>query len=204
MSPPVLGAILAGGRSSRMGEDKALLEVAGRPSVLWVADALTSVCSEVVVTGRSGPTLGLRGIPDVGKAHRGPLAGIVGAMHEAGDGWVVAAGVDQPWIRQATIDEMVRLADAERAVVPVDDGTPQVTCALYPAVWVEEARALLDAGRPAQALLDLLPWRPVEQSEWESWHEDGRSWFSVDTPAALTEGLSRFGEPSRVGPTTRS
>jgi molybdenum cofactor guanylyltransferase len=204
MPPPVLGAILAGGRSRRMGSDKALLEVGGLPSILRVAAALSAVASDVVVTGRVGTWFGLPGLPDAGEAHRGPLAGIVTALSAARTGWVAVAGVDQPWLRPITVVELGRLADTDRAVVPVDGGIAQVTCAFYPASWAEPAAALLDQGRPAQALLDDLPWRLVEQPEWSAWGEDGRSWFSVDTPAALTEGLSLFGEPSSAGPTARS
>jgi molybdopterin-guanine dinucleotide biosynthesis protein A len=204
MARPVLGAILAGGRSRRMGEDKALLEVAGKPSLLWVADALAAVSAEVVVTGRAGSVLGLRALPDTGVPHLGPLAGIVVAMRLASGGLVMIAGVDQPWLRPATVMGLVALADEEIAAIPVDSGAAQVTCAVYPASWANPAQELLDAGRPAQALLDDLPWRPVEITEWSAWGEDGRSWFSVDTPAALIEGLRRFGEPSPAGSTPRS
>jgi molybdopterin-guanine dinucleotide biosynthesis protein A len=204
MPTPVLGAILAGGRSRRMGEDKALLEVSGRPSLLWVADALAVACREVVVTGRAGSVLGLRGAPDAGPSHRGPLAGIVVALLDAANGQVMIAGVDQPWLRSATVVGLIGSAEEEMAAVPVDGGVPQVTCAVYPTSWADRAQQLLDAGRPAQALLDDLPWHAVEQAEWNAWGEDGRSWFSVDSPAALTDGLSRFGEPSPAGSTPRS
>jgi molybdenum cofactor guanylyltransferase len=204
MARPVLGAILAGGRSRRMGEDKLLLEIEGVPAVLRIAAALSVVADDIVVAGRAGIWFGLSSIPDPGSPHRGPLAGIVAALSAAGTGWVAVAGVDQPWLRPGTVVELGRLADSERAVVPIDGGIPQVTCALYPASWAEPAAALLSSGRPAQALLDDHPWRPVEQPEWSAWGEDGRSWFSVDTPAALTEGLSRFGEPSPAGSTPRS
>ncbi len=187
-----------------MGEDKLLLEVEGVPSVLRIAAALSVVADDVVVAGRAGTWFGLPGISDLGPPHRGPLAGIATALSAAGSGWVAVAGVDQPWLRSATMVELARLAEGDLGVVPVDGGIPQVTCAFYPASWADPAAELLAAGRPAQALLDHLPWRPVEPPEWESWHEDGRSWFSVDTPAALTEGLSRFGEPSPSGPTPRS
>ena len=63
-------------------------------------------------------------------------------------GWVAVAGVDQPWLRRATVDEMVRLADAERAVVPVDDGNAQVTCAFYPVSWAEQAAGATRCGSP--------------------------------------------------------
>ena len=204
MAQRVLGAILAGGRSLRMGEDKLLLEIGGVPSVLHIAAALSVVASDVVVAGRVGSWFGLPGIPDLGPPHRGPLAGILAALSAASVGWVAVTGVDQPWLRSATLVELARLAEGDRAIVPVEGGIPQVTCAFYPATWADPAAELLAAGRPAQALLDDLPWRAVEQPEWEGWEEDGRSWFSVDTPAALTEGLTRFGEPAPSGPTTRS
>ena len=35
----------------------------------------------------------------------------------------------------------------------------------------------------------------VDASEWGSWDEDGRSWFSVDTPADLRQGRKLFGSP---------
>ncbi len=76
MAQPVLGAILAGGRSLRMGEDKLLLEIGGVPSVLRIAAALSVVANDVVVVGRAGSWFGLPGIPDLGSPHRGPLAGI--------------------------------------------------------------------------------------------------------------------------------
>jgi hypothetical protein len=44
-------------------------------------------------------------------------------------------------------------------------------------------------------MLDQIPYRSIEEEEWRSWNEDGRSWFSVDDERALEEGLRRFGAP---------
>ena len=41
-------------------------------------------------------------------------------------------------------------------------------------------------------ILDRVDTTTVEPEEWRSWGEDGRSWFSVDTPEALQLGLSRY------------
>ena len=43
-----IGVMLAGGASSRMGTDKATVEVAGRPMSAWVLDALSAVCEDVL------------------------------------------------------------------------------------------------------------------------------------------------------------
>ena len=69
------------------------------------------------------------------------------------------------------------------------------TCAIYPDSWAERAIAEDAADGSIQSLLDDLLHRPIEESEWRAWGEDGRSWFSVDTEEALQEGIERFGPP---------
>jgi molybdopterin-guanine dinucleotide biosynthesis protein A len=191
----LLGVILAGGESRRMGTDKALVDVAGVPMVLRVASALAVVADELIVVGRSGELLGLPCIPDDGPPHRGPLAGIALALRLAGEGMVAAIGVDQPWVRAETLVGLAGLAEKGQALVLIDHDVPQVTCAVYPAGAARSADLILDRGGAARDLLDEIAWRPVTERVWSSWGEDGRSWFSVDSFEALDEGLTRFGHP---------
>ncbi len=191
----VLGVILAGGGSTRMGRDKALLEVAGKPMVEWVAGALAASATEVMIIGRSGGEGGLAAVPDDRPARRGPLAGLATALRRAGARPVLLVAVDQPWVRSSTLGALLDLAGPVHAVVPIDGGARQVTCGVYPAAWAGRAAAEDEAGGSIQSLLDELPFRRVEVDEWSGWGEDGRSWFSVDTPGALEAGLQRFGAP---------
>ena len=193
----ILGAILAGGASSRMGRDKALVEVAGEPMVRRVSSALESVTASLVVVGRSAPIAELAAIPDEVVGPVGPLAGVAAAMGSAlGAGGpravVVAVAVDLPFVRPDTLQRLVFHFDG-RAVVPIDQEVRQVTCAVYPAAWAATARRELEGGGSLQSLLDRMPHQLVDASEWASWGEDGRSWFSVDDEASLAEGLARFG-----------
>lgn len=185
--------ILAGGESRRMGTDKAFVEIAGRTMLDWVAAALAPVCEEVVVVGDIDGATTLPNIADPGAPHRGPLAGLVAAMHHVPDQWLALVAVDQPWLRAETARRLGALA-AALAAVPVDAGIRQTTCAVYPPTLVSTAEAELAGGGSLQSLLDVASFRPVV--DWASWGEDGRSWFSVDTPADLKEGLRRFGEPA--------
>ena len=76
----IIGVVLAGGASSRMGTDKALLPLGGAPIITYAAKALSSVFSEVVVSSGSGKRyafLGLNEISDVFN-DSGPLGGIPG------------------------------------------------------------------------------------------------------------------------------
>lgn len=94
-SQGVLGVVLAGGRSSRFGADKALAELGGRTLIARAVDALSGWCEHVVVVGRGeapAPTL-----PDWPRPDMGPLGGIAAALHHARDEGYAAAlsiGVD--------------------------------------------------------------------------------------------------------------
>jgi molybdopterin-guanine dinucleotide biosynthesis protein A len=189
-----LGAVLSGGRSSRMGHDKALAHVGDATMAEHVAAALRAVCDPVVTVGRSEPVADMEAFPDPGGRYQGPLAGLVAALRQAEGGWVALVAVDQPWVDPTTISRLADRAD-RLPIVPVDDGVRQTTCALYPAAVLEEAEEELEAGGSIQTLLDRVAFDPVVEDEWRSWGEDGRSWFSADTPDAIDEGRRRFGEP---------
>lgn len=79
----MLGVVLAGGRSSRMGRTKALLEVGGTPMARLVADALRhGGCDRVVLVGGRADELASIGLPVVPDAHpgEGPLGGLLTAF----------------------------------------------------------------------------------------------------------------------------
>jgi molybdopterin-guanine dinucleotide biosynthesis protein A len=162
-----------------MGEDKALVEVAGRSMLTWVRQALEAVCDRVLVSG------GVGGLTDPPGMH-GPLAGLAAAF-ELGEPVLVVA-VDQPWIR---IETLQALGAMSGTAVPVDGGVRQVTCARY-AIGLAGAAG---HARSIQGLLDAVSHRAVPESEWRSWGEDGRSWYSVDRPEDINRGLDRYGPP---------
>lgn len=91
----VLGAVLAGGRSSRFGSDKALALFRGRPLIDHAIEALASQCSDVVVVGRD--VASVAAVPDWPAPNAGPLGGLGGALHHAahkGFAFVLSCGVD--------------------------------------------------------------------------------------------------------------
>ncbi len=116
-----IGVLLAGGASTRMGTDKADVEVAGRPMAAWVLDALRSVCDRVVVAGRPDGLLGIAGLSDPVAERRGPLAGLVAALEHGGSAPVLLVATDQPWVRAETLRQLSdQLGDLP--LVPTDRG----------------------------------------------------------------------------------
>jgi molybdopterin-guanine dinucleotide biosynthesis protein A len=184
-----LGAILAGGLSSRMGVDKADVDVNGQTMLRRVASALEAVLPHVVLLGAERAAIECW--PDIVPA-RGPLGGIAGALSRMEDDRVLVVAVDQPFVRTETLARLHEF-DSQFPVVPVDvKGVRQVTCALYPKAIAEVAMEEAQAEGSMQSLLDRVSFQAVTPETWTSWDEDGRSWFSVDTAAALDEGIRRF------------
>ena len=79
-----------------MGRDKAMVDVAGRPMVEWVADAVRPITNNLLVMGRAGTLAGIACVPDDHPARRGPLAGLATALRIADGAPVLLVAVDQP------------------------------------------------------------------------------------------------------------
>lgn len=133
------GAVLAGGASSRMGVDKAFIEVAGAPMVVRAVEALRAAgaTSAVVVGGDQSrlDALALEALADRCPG-QGPLGGVITALADAGDG--IAAVVTLPCdvvnpdgaAVRCVVDALAAESDTTGAegadlVVPVGGGVPQ-------------------------------------------------------------------------------
>ena len=128
-----LGAVLAGGRSSRFGADKALAMLDGRSLLDHALAALRAHCDAVIVVGRGE-------IADWPRADMGPLGGIAGAMIHAAD-----RGFDQ--LLTAPVD-CVRLPGDLRALLepaPAFLGT-QPVIGLWPVAALSDLQAMLEDG----------------------------------------------------------
>ncbi len=100
---PISGYVLAGGRSSRMGRDKALLELAGKPLVEHALIKLRRICAEVAVL--SGSAALERFAPVVRDLHPGcgPMSGLEAALAHASHDWSLVLPVDVPFVPTAML-----------------------------------------------------------------------------------------------------
>lgn len=113
----MIGVILAGGLSTRMGGgDKVLLPVAGRPLIAHVIERLRPQVAQLVINANGDPdryaSFGLPVVPDPIRGHPGPLGGILAGLvfgHAEGAPAIVTAAGDTPFLPH---DLVVRLAAA--------------------------------------------------------------------------------------------
>lgn len=172
-----------------MGKDKAAVEVSGESFLARVAEAVAMASDHIVVLG--GEREGYENWPDSGPGS-GPLTGIATALGRMEEDRALIVAVDNVFVRAETLRRLASM-ESDLPVVPVDrDGVRQVTCALYPRQIAGPAQEESEMGGSIQSLLDRVSFLPVTPDQWEQWGEDGRSWFSADTPRSLEEGLEQF------------
>ena len=114
------GVILAGGRSSRMGTDKALIEFDGEPLGERVLRMLRAACDPILVASGDGRRLGSLGVPQVADvvAEAGPLGGIVAGLEAAETDLVAVVAVDMPFASAEVLRLLAERWNGEDAVVP--------------------------------------------------------------------------------------
>lgn len=125
------GFVLAGGRSTRMGRDKALLPWGGRTLLEHIAGQVVQAAGSVTVIGppERYQHLGLPTLPDLHPGC-GPLAGVETALASTEAEWNLIVACDLPFLDAAFFHRLFQLA-RKPAVVPVSPRGPEPLCAVY-------------------------------------------------------------------------
>jgi molybdopterin-guanine dinucleotide biosynthesis protein A len=194
--PDFSAFVLAGGRSSRMGTDKAFLQFDGHALLARALDRLHALTPEVRIVGPAAKfALHGRVIEDTYPG-RGPLAGIHAALSASPTDLNLILAVDLPFVTDSLLRFIVEQARACDAVVTVPriGGGYQPLCAVYRRAFAPLAAAALEAGRnKIDALFSATITRILEESEL------GRFAFS----AAMFENLNTLEDLRRAIPEKR-
>lgn len=196
------GFVLAGGRSSRLGQDKVLLPWNGRTLLEEALDKLRTVCRDVRICtnrlelGKFAPV-----VPDDAGADAsaavGPLAGITPALAASETDWNLFLAVDLPLLPIEILADMLARAQAggEFALVPYLENKPQPLCAAY-------HRSLLPGLQQALADGKYKIMRAVEETTPVARYDVDISradWFlNVNTIEDLRQAHDKFRNPSGI------
>jgi molybdopterin-guanine dinucleotide biosynthesis protein A len=181
------GFVLAGGQSSRMGRDKALLGGDSHPLIQEVAARVAVVAENVVLVGapeRYGG-LGFDCLPDL-RPGCGPLGGIEAALAAGRAEYNLIAGCDMPGIRSAWLRTLLSASKETGGLcVAARDTTGRIhpLCAVYRAGCLPVVRAALETGRlKLLALMEDLNaitidiggklWNLNTPQEWDAWSRE--------------------------------
>ena len=129
----ITGVILAGGKSRRMGQDKALLEYEGKPLIQHVAEALRCVFKKVIIISDHGKRYKFLGLPvhEDSYKHCGPLGGIHAAFARTKTEKIFVASCDLPLLSSQTVLNIVTWPLPGDAVVVRCGRSIQPLCGVY-------------------------------------------------------------------------
>jgi molybdopterin-guanine dinucleotide biosynthesis protein A len=168
----VTAFVLAGGKSSRMGADKAFLKF-GDTTLLERAVGVAKLVADAVYICGPREKFGAEAIEDI-FPDCGPLGGIHAALQSSQSEWNLVLAVDLPFVEAGFLRYLLRQAqpktegevDSVLAVVPRAARGWQPLCALYRKAFAEAAeKALREKRYKIDSLFGEVPVRPVEEAE---------------------------------------
>lgn len=184
--------VLAGGKSARLGRDKASEVVAGKPLLQHVIDRVTEFADEIIIVrarGQSLPALAsgkrIATVDDV-YPESGPLAGLYAGLAAARSVCCVAVACDMPLVSASLLRLLAARSEEYDAVVPVRSGRLEPLHASYTKACLAPMRAHIEAGqlRVAAFLKDVKLYK-MPEDEWRTFDPEGLSFANVNTEADL-------------------
>jgi molybdopterin-guanine dinucleotide biosynthesis protein A len=182
-----IGVVLAGGAGRRIGGDKAIVELEGRPLLLYPLNVLRAVLDDVAVVAKQSTVLpGLDGEVAIwleADEPRHPLAGIVHALRCARGRPIVVLAGDMPFVTRGLVAALAReRSRGAVAVVPRAGGRLQPLCARYE----PGALTTLAAADLAAPLRDVIAGLSPRVLDWP----DEEPFFTVNHPEDILQAAA--------------
>lgn len=196
MNRNVVGVLLAGGLSRRMGGDDKMLRRVGERTILGrVIDRIAPQVGALVLNANGDPArfaeYGLPVVPDSIQGHAGPLAGVLTGMewaaaHAAESPWIVTVPTDAPFLPRDLVAQMLEAVTGQGAdmACAASGGRAHPVCGLWPVRLAGELRrAMLE-----EDIRKVDRWTSryqLVQVDWAT--EPVDPFFNANTPGDLAE-----------------
>ena len=189
---PVTGVILAGGKSRRMGENKALMKLGNDSLIGHVIHRMQNVTDELLLITNSPTEYAHLGVsmhgdifPDTG-ALGGIYTGLTYASHDA----VLCVACDSPFLEPKLLTYLVSILSEYDGVMPETfthhndtQTTLQTLCAIYSKRCLPIIASMLrESELRVHALAERAHIKRIPPEVWQAFDPDGISFFNINTP----------------------
>ncbi len=185
--------ILAGGKSSRLGRNKALQVLDGKSLIQHVVDRLSVLSAEIIMVTGEGESIPcsssvmVRTVPDA-CVGRGPLAGLYSGLAASRSNSALAVGCDMPFLSVDLLAHMYRISSAFDAVVPRVEDKVEPLCAFYSMNCIPAIRELLKRDQlKINRLFSMVNVRYVGETEIDTFDPEHLTFFNINSRADLAK-----------------
>jgi len=156
--------ILAGGKSSRFGEDKAKAAVKGKGFIDHILDNIGDLFSRVYIVSNE-KEFNFKGNAEVifekGESFLGPLNGLFWGIKEGKGERFFLIGCDMPFVKRSVVSAMLGYNTSSDALIPVISGYPEPLHGIYKKALLENIEQSMQAG-------NLTMMRLLKEINWEA------------------------------------
>lgn len=184
-------AIIAGGKSSRMGTDKAFVHILGKSLIEHIIERIANVgqSETILITNHLADYahLTLSMYQDV-LPDKGSLGGIYSAIHHSKYPYTLVIACDMPFVSTNLMRYMAILRDGDPfdIIVPRTDAYPQGLHAIYNKACLKPIRKYLDADKlKVINFYEDMRVRYIDEAEYKVFDEKGLVFYNVNTPEDL-------------------
>lgn len=180
----ITGVILVGGKSRRMGRDKAFLDVAGKPLIERVLDVFRASFDRIVLVGDREERFASYNLPFVPDIYPGSsLGGLYTGLFHAETKYIFVSSCDLPFPNVDILRHLCSLQYGFDAVVPSTEHGYEPLFALYAKNCLGPIKVFLESGEfCAYAWYPNVKVRYVSDVELAHIDKDGRAFLNVNTP----------------------
>ena len=193
----VSAIVLAGGMSRRLGRNKAIEPIDGQPLITRVIGRLSHLTQQTVVVVNDDERVSELPLPDSAKVAvdgypgKGSLRGIFTGLSAAQADWAIVVACDMPFLNLDLFRHMLSLREGSDAVVPVLEGRPEPTHALYSKACLPHIENKLKADDlKISRFFDEVRVRFVPEEEVDKLDPGHLSFFNINTQQDLDQALA--------------
>lgn len=187
----VTGFILAGGKSTRMGTDKAFIEFEGHTLLERALSLARLVTPDVRIVGAREKFAPFAPVVEDIFRERGPLGGIHAALRASKTELNFMLAVDMPFVSKIFLQYLTRearTATGAMVIVPLGAGRRQPLCAVYRLRFADVAEQALLAGRNRiDSLFDMVETRVIGEDELDHAGFSSAIFSNLNTPEELEQ-----------------
>jgi molybdopterin-guanine dinucleotide biosynthesis protein A len=179
--------ILAGGKSLRLGQSKALQVIEGKSLIQWVVDRLAILSTEIIIATARGEAIPcssavrIKTVADIYPG-KGPLGGIYSGLIASSSSRAIVVGCDTPFLSLGLLEYMTRTLSDYDIALPRIGEMVEPLCAVYSKNCLAPIQDLLEQNELGiSKLFSMVKVKYVEEDEINSFDPEHLSFFNINS-----------------------
>lgn len=179
--------ILAGGKSLRLGQNKALQIIRGKTLIQWVVDRAALISREIIIVSAHGEaipcssTVRTKTVADI-YPEKGSLGGIYSGLAASSSARATVVGCDMPFLSIGLLQYMTQIYPTFDVVIPRIEDKLEPLCAVYSKICLVHIKKLLEQNElKISRLLSMVNVKYIGKDEIDKYDPEHLSFFNVNS-----------------------